>query len=549
VVFVAYLQNPWTIILIIAVALVVFASLLLRLLGGAYRKVGPNQALIVYGMNTGPHGRVVTIGGSFVFPMFQQATLISMELMSFDVAPAQALYTNQGVPVRVEAVTQLQVRSDIQSILTRAQQTANKPISQTEEMIRLVMEGHLRGVVGQVKVEDLVNEPEAVSERMRDLAAPDMANMGLQIVTFSIKQVHDDKKYIENMGLPASQRIQTDTDIAFASFQRELTIRKAEEQRVAEEQAAQQNMARVAAVTESEARQHRSRIDQRLKQADYDNEIEKHLAEISLIPKIESAIQQRRLAEEEMRTQEALMKQREMEYQVSTIAAAKTEAQRMRLMADAERQREILEAEGRAAARRTVAEAEAEATRLKGMAEAEVIRAKGAAEAEAMQVRAGAYREYGEAAMLDKLIGQLPEIVKGFAEPLAKVDKISIISTGGADGADLGVSRLTGDMVKMAGQAQGLIRALTGYDLAALMARIPGLNVVDAAPGGASGSAHTAANGHAGPPVPTTAAGPASPSPAGRLDAPGADPAGGGAGPDSPLPGASPDMPPGEPTA
>jgi flotillin len=466
---------PPQVVIVVVLALVAFTYLLFWLLSNAYRKVGPNEALVVYGMGTGPHGKVITNGGTFVFPMFQHATPLSLELRSFDVAPSQALYSQQGVPVRVEAVTQLQVRSDNESILTAAQQTATKSDAEIDDMIRLVMEGHLRGVVGQLKVEDLVTDPETVSERMRELAAADMANMGQRIVSFTIKQVHDDTRYIDNMGRPASQRKQTDTDIATAELDRELKIRRSEARREADEQAALQEMARVAAVTESEARQYKSQIDQQMKQVDYDNDLKIHMAKIAVAPEIESQIQLRRLAEEQARTQEALMRAKEMELQVEAIAAAKTEAQRVQIQADAERQREILEAEGRATARRKAAEAEADAARLRGMAEADVIRAQGEAEAEAMQVRAAAYREYGEAAMLDKLINNLPEIVKALAEPLAKVDKITIVSTGGADGANLGASRLTGDMVSMVAQAQGIFQALTGHDLRELMGRIPGL--------------------------------------------------------------------------
>jgi flotillin len=482
--------------IVAVLAVVLFTYIMIWLLSNAYRKVGPNEALIVYGMGTGPHGKVVTNGGSFVFPMFQQAAPLSLALRSFDVAPTQAVYTQQGVPVHVDAVTQLQVRNDHDSIMTWAQQTAFKPEEEINNMIRLVMEGHLRGVVGQLKVEDLVTDPETVSERMRELAAADMANMGQRIVSFTIKQLHDDTNYIENMGLPATKRKQNETDIATAEFERELRIRRASARREADEKAAEQELARAAAVAQSEAGQFRADIERQIKEADARNTLNKHMAEIQLVPDIERAVQQRHLAEEQAHTQQAQMQVKEMELQISTIAAAKTEAQRVQILADAERQREILEAEGRAAGRRKVAEADAEALRLKGMVEAEVIRATGQAEAEAMQVRAAAYREYGEAAMLDKLINNLPEVVKALAEPLTKVDKITIISTGGADGADLGASRLTGDLVKMAGQVQGLVQALTGHDLRDLMKQIPGLR--DTIVEGSAVKSNGSGNGHAG---------------------------------------------------
>ncbi|MGZ3675245.1 MAG: flotillin domain-containing protein, partial [Ktedonobacterales bacterium] len=165
-------------------------------------------------------------------------------------------------------------------------------------------------------------------------------------------------------------------------------------------------------------------------------------------------------------------------------------------------QRLALEAEGRAAALKAQAQAEAEAlkarstaeadaarirgaaeaeaARLRGLAEAEVIRAKGEAEAEAMRTKANAYREYNQAAVLDKVITNLPEVVRAIAEPLSKVDKISIVSTGSSNGnGNLGASRITGDMVNMLAQVPALIQALTGTDVSELMRRVPGLSTVD----------------------------------------------------------------------
>src|SRR6201998_840028 len=124
-----------------------------------YRKAGPHEALIVYGMG-GTH--VYTGRGAIIFPMVQTCKDLSLELMSFDVAPQQNLYTNQGVAVRVDAVTQLKVRSDPDSILTAAEKFLSKTWDQRQAMIRLVMEGHLRGIVGQLTVEQIVKEPEMV---------------------------------------------------------------------------------------------------------------------------------------------------------------------------------------------------------------------------------------------------------------------------------------------------------------------------------------------------------------------------------------------------
>src|SRR3989441_8752039 len=165
-----------------------------------YRKAGPHEALIVYGLGgTG----VVKGHGTLVFHMVEVAKELSLELMSFDVAPQQDLYTKQGVAVTVEAVAQIKVKSDMESILTASEQFLTKTPDQRESLIRLVMEGHLRGIIGQLTVEQIVKEPEMVAERMRSTCADDMNKMGLEVVSFTIKEVRDKNEYIVNMGRPA----------------------------------------------------------------------------------------------------------------------------------------------------------------------------------------------------------------------------------------------------------------------------------------------------------------------------------------------------------
>jgi flotillin len=148
---------------------------LLGMLAKMYRKAGPNEAIIVYGYR-GP--RVITGHGVVIFPMVENYRELSLELMSFDVAPQQDLYTNQGVAVTVEAVAQIKVRSDQPSILTAAEQFLSKAPQQREGLIRLVMEGHLRGIIGQLTVEQIVKEPEMVGDRMRNTCAGDMSQDG-----------------------------------------------------------------------------------------------------------------------------------------------------------------------------------------------------------------------------------------------------------------------------------------------------------------------------------------------------------------------------------
>src|SRR6201982_1912339 len=184
---------------------------LMAMLARLYRKAGPHEALVVYGFRG---TRIIKGRGSGVFPMVEICRLLSLELMSFDVAPQQDLYTKQGVAVTVEAVAQIKVRSDPESIQTAAEQFLTKAPPQREGLIRLVMEGHLRGIIGQLTVEQIVKEPEMVGERMRATCAEDMSKMGLEVISFTIKEVRDKNEYITNMGRPDVARIKRDAEIA-----------------------------------------------------------------------------------------------------------------------------------------------------------------------------------------------------------------------------------------------------------------------------------------------------------------------------------------------
>src|SRR5213595_866838 len=252
---------------IIIVGLVALATLFLAtLLAKMFRKAGPNEAIIVYGFR-GP--RVIKGGGAVIFPVVENSRQLALELMSFDVAPQQDLYTRQGVAVSVEAVAQIKVRSDRESILTAAEQFLTKGPAEREGLIRLVMEGHLRGIIGQLTVEEIVKQPEMVGERVRSTCAEDMNKMGLEVISFTIKEVRDQNEYITNMGRPDVARIKRDADIATAEAERDTAIKRALAQREAAVAKAQADQERVLAENLSLAKQAEAQRDLEIKKAQY----------------------------------------------------------------------------------------------------------------------------------------------------------------------------------------------------------------------------------------------------------------------------------------
>ena len=207
--------------------------------------------------------------GTVICPMLENYRELSLELMSFDVAPQQDLYTKQGVAVTVEAVAQIKVKSDPESIQTAAEQFLTKTPQQREGLIRLVMEGHLRGIIGQLSVEQIVKEPEMVGDRMRATCADDMSKMGLEVISFTIKEVRDKNDYISNMGRPDIARIKRDADVATAEAERDTAIKRAEALRAAAVAKAQADQERVLAETLSLAKQAEAQRDLEIKKAQY----------------------------------------------------------------------------------------------------------------------------------------------------------------------------------------------------------------------------------------------------------------------------------------
>ena len=441
--------------------------LMLGILARMYRKAGPNEALVVYGFR-GP--RVIKGHGTVIFPMVENCRELSLELMSFDVAPQQDLYTKQGVAVTVEAVAQIKVRSDQASILTAAEQFLTKTPPQREGLIRLVMEGHLRGIIGQLTVEQIVKEPEMVGDRMRATCADDMSKMGLEVISFTIKEVRDKNEYITNMGRPDVARIRRDADVATAEAERDTAIQRANAQREAAVARAQADQDRVIAETASQARQAEAQRDLDIRKAQYSEQSRRQQAQADKAYELQTNVMQQQVTleqvkvqqvekEGQIKVQEAEILRHEKELIATVLKEAEIERQRIENLANAEKSRLTTEAEGRAAAIRT-----------QGEAEASIIWQKGEAEAKAMNVKAEAYQEWNQAAVVDKLLTNMADVVRAMAEPLSKVDKITIVSTGN-DGA-AGVNKITGDMTKIAAQVPALFEALSGMDIKQLMSSV-----------------------------------------------------------------------------
>src|SRR6476660_1112368 len=354
--------------IVIAVLCLIGLLFVFVIMASMFRKVGPNQALIIYGFG-GTH--IVQGGGRVIWPMVQSARELSLELMSFDVAPTQDLYTSQGVAVTIEAVAQIKVKSDPESIQTAAEQFLTKPDDEREGLIRLVMEGHLRGIIGQLTVEEIVKQPEMVGDRMRSTCADDMNKMGLEVISFTIKEVRDKNDYITNMGRPDIARIKRDADVAAAEAERDTAIKRAEAMRASAVAKAQADKERVLAETISQAAQAEAQRDLQLKQANFLEAVQKQKASADKAYEIQTNVMQQQVIAEQVKieqvqktgqiaVQEAEIQRRERELIATVLKQAEIERRRIEMLAEAQKQKSILEADGQAASTRATGEAEAE---------------------------------------------------------------------------------------------------------------------------------------------------------------------------------------------
>ncbi|MEK4058391.1 MULTISPECIES: flotillin family protein [Paenibacillus] len=458
------------VILYLISAIVVVILLALFSIVNAYKKVPPNQAMIVFGLGG---KRVVQGGGTFVIPGFQNNKTISMMLMSFDVIPAQAMFSRQGIKLNLEAVAQIKIKSDPTAILTASEQFIDRPEEDRETIILHSVEGHLRGLIGQLTVESILKTPDEINSKMRETCSEDLDKMGLEVVSFTIKKITDDKGYIDNMGVPEIERIRRDASIAKAEAERDIQIKQAEAEKESAIAKANAHQATIEAGTAARAKESLFEKDLNIKQADFklETEVKKAQADLayelqqnkikqSLVTEQVKITQMEAEANRTVREIEVELKQKELEATVIKPAEAENQATIMR--AEAAKQRKILEAEAEAATMTKRGLATAEAELAKGKANAEIVQLAGAAEAGALEKKAEAYKQFTQAALIVEFLKVLPELADKIASPLAKVDKITVISQ---DGASSGVNKITGDIAKIMAQIPELTQSLTGMNV------------------------------------------------------------------------------------
>lgn len=448
--------------IIVGGLLVVVLFLLISVFVSRYVKVGPDEALIVSGRKKRLASgqvvgfRIVRGGATFVWPIFEIAKTISLRIMPLDVN--SSAYTSQGVQVTVDGIAQVKIDSSEEAIATAAEQFLSLKEDEIRRIATQTLEGHLRSIVGNLTVEEINQNRDAFAQKVQELAAGDLANMGLKIISFTIREIADKNGYLESLGKAQIARVQRDAVIGQAEAKRDADIKSAEAMQAGQtaKYLAETKVAEANRDKEMKVADYQASINERKAESDLSYDKKKFVIEQEVqaeAMKVEIVKKQKEI---ELQEQEAMRKEKELEATVKKPA----EAQRFKteIEAEAERIKRAKEAEGQASAIKAEGLAKAEAIRAAGLAEAEIIKAKGEAEAVAMTKKAEAYKLFNDAAMAQMIIEKLPEIASAVAQPLAKTEKIVMIG-------DSGASKLTKDITNVMAQLPETVKSLTGVDL------------------------------------------------------------------------------------
>jgi flotillin len=458
-----------------------------------YKKVGPNQVLVISGRRrdtispiSGKRERVgfraVKGGGTFIWPVLERVDLLSMEILTIEVE-VKNVYTIQGVPVHVDGVAQIKVRGDDASIFTAAEQFLSKGPDGIVYVAHETLAGHLRAILGMLTVEEIYKDRDAFAQKVLEVSSGDLANMGLEIVSFVIKDIRDDKEYLDSLGRARTAEVKRDAVQGEAAAQRDATIAQANAARDATIQSASARQEGETAKFKAETLIAEAQKNYSVQRADYDAEINRRQVQAELARKLQEMITGQEVAAQQVQI-EVVQKQKQIEVQEQEVqrkareleatVQKPVEAERYRIetMASAKKFQTETEAAGTAEGTRLQGKGEADATRARGLAQAEVIRAQGFAEAEAMEKKALSWQQYTQAAVIQLLVEALPKVAEAIAQPLAQTDRIVIINSGDGGG---GASKLTADISQIVAQVPETLEALTGINLVETLKTLPGI--------------------------------------------------------------------------
>ena len=444
-------------IYIIIAVVVIFAAIVVVILKN-FRKVGPNEVLIISGgkkrMVTMPDGvqkevgyRIRIGGGTFVKPFVEQAQILPLEIIPMNLQIDDAISTN-GIRCTIRGTAEVKIAGDEPSILLASEQFLGKQLTDIRDVALRTLEGSSRALIGTMNLEAMnKNRKDFVAKVFADVETY-FANMGLKLLSFNLKEITDPSGYLEALGKPRIVTARRDAEVAEAEAARDAIIKSAmakKEGDIAKIQA-ETDVAKVNQSFELKKAELQTDLNRKKADADFSYELERHKlnqelkieeGKVKMIEK-ESAV--------ELEKKEILRVEQELKAKVLKPA----EAEQFRLESEAKGM--------------------AEAKRIQGEVEAQLVKEIGQAEADILRKKAESWNSYSQPALLQMMYDKLPELAREIAAPMSKIDKIVMVSNDGK----LGTSKITGEVASMMSQLPTVIKSLTGYDLEAWLKNMAG---------------------------------------------------------------------------
>jgi flotillin len=441
---------------IIAVLAVIF--LIVIILTG-YIKAPPDQAYIVSGLKK--DSRVIIGKASVKVPFFERLDKLNLKLIPVDIKTSTAVPTADYININVDAAVNVKISNEEDRLKLAAQNFLNQPTEYIADIAREVLEGNMREIVGRMNLQEMVGDRQKFAELVKENAGPDLAAMGLDVVSFNVQNFTDSNGIIDDLGIDNITKIKKNAAIAKAESERDIEIAQAAANKEA-------NDARVKSETEIAIKNNEMVIrkaelkrsaDVKMAEADAAYEIQQQEQRKTIEVTSSNADIAKREKEAELAEREILLQEKKLDAEIKKKADA--EKYRAEQMAEAELIQRKKEAEAKRYEQEQQAlakKAEADALKYAMEQEAEGIRAKGLAEAEAIEKKAQAQKAMGEASILEMYLAALPEVVKNASLPLAKTDRIVMYG-------ESNPQKLVGDVMNTTSQVSEALREATGIDL------------------------------------------------------------------------------------
>uniref|UniRef100_F6Z0M9 Flotillin n=1 Tax=Equus caballus TaxID=9796 RepID=F6Z0M9_HORSE len=397
---------------------------------------GPNEAMVVSGFCRSPP--VMVAGGRvFVLPCIQQIQRISLNTLTLNVK-SEKVYTRHGVPISVTGIAQVKIQGQNKEMLAAAcQMFLGKTEAEIAQIALETLEGHQRAIMAHMTVEEIYKDRQKFSEQVFKVASSDLVNMGISVVSYTLKDIHDDQDYLHSLGKARTAQVQKDARIGEAEAKRDAGIREA---KAKQEKVSAQYLKKAAYDIEVNTRRAQADLAYQLQVAKTKQQIEEQRVQVQVVERAQQvAVQEQEIA------------RREKELEARVRKPAEAERYKLERLAEAEKTQLIMQAE-----------AEAESVRMRGEAEAFAIGARARADAEQMSKKAEAFQLYQEAAQLDMLLEKLPQVAEEISGPLTSAKKITLVSSGSGT---MGAAKVTGEVLDILSRLPECVERLTGVSI------------------------------------------------------------------------------------